>query len=523
VSSDYVTDVAYVRSFDKDLSPSSLRLVAALNGFSTPRSSSFDYCELGCGHGDTTVVLAAANPDARFVGVDLNPEHLAVANRLAREGGVDNVRFLERDFEHLRSETLPELDFVCAHGVLSWVGPEKRKAMLAFASAKLKPGGLFYASYNAMPGWASVEPLRQLLLSQAGEGAADSLERARLGLAFAKKMYEGGAEYFAANPAAKEMLATMEAEGLQYIAHEYLNAHWAPMYFARVAWEMAACDLHFVGQLPLYLNYRDLSVPAKLAPLFGSVADRLTFESLKDFALNAFFRRDVYIKGRPGRSAMAADAYLDSTAFGLPVDPPLRRDVRLPHTTLRIEGPVFDGLFEVLARGAATGSDLIAHPSLAAFGADQVRASLLRAVLAGHIAPFLRATRGSAAPAEDARLLLSSEYNRAVLQRTPSNDSPLVLASPVSGTGVSIALLRAVALRVLTEVPVPSAREEWIRGHLGKLAARLSVGGRPIAREQQHEQVRLVLAEVEAFRKNGLGKLIELGILADPSQPARSA
>ena len=51
---------------------------------------------------------------------------------------------------------------------MSWVGPPKRKALIDFAAAKLKPGGLLYVSYNALPGWAAVEPLRQLIARSRG-------------------------------------------------------------------------------------------------------------------------------------------------------------------------------------------------------------------------------------------------------------------------------------------------------------------------------------------------------------------
>src|ERR1700734_1586724 len=105
---EYVTDVTYVRSFEPDLSPTRLRLVAALNGFSPPPAHDFDYCELGCAHGDTTAGLAAAFPRARFVGVDLNKAHIESARALARGGELSNAQFFERDFEDLPKEDLPD-------------------------------------------------------------------------------------------------------------------------------------------------------------------------------------------------------------------------------------------------------------------------------------------------------------------------------------------------------------------------------------------------------------------------------
>src|SRR6185503_20379543 len=59
-SSGYVTDVTYLRGFRNDLGPTRLRMCAAINGFQPPGHESFDYCEVGCGFGDTTLALAAA-------------------------------------------------------------------------------------------------------------------------------------------------------------------------------------------------------------------------------------------------------------------------------------------------------------------------------------------------------------------------------------------------------------------------------------------------------------------------------
>ncbi len=84
VSAEYVDDLPYVRHFIADLSPARLRLVAALNGLVPPPDADFDYCELGCAHGDTLAALAAAYPESRFLGVDLSAAHVASAKRLAR-------------------------------------------------------------------------------------------------------------------------------------------------------------------------------------------------------------------------------------------------------------------------------------------------------------------------------------------------------------------------------------------------------------------------------------------------------
>jgi SAM-dependent methyltransferase len=518
---DYSTDVPYLRTFSPDLSPGLLRLVAALNGFAPPPEQGFDYCELGAGNGDTTVALAAANPGARFVGVDVSPEHAAFGSGLASRGGVDNLRFLALDFADLGRSNLPDFDFITANGVLSWVSPAMRRTMIEVAAAKLKPGGLLYVSYNALPGWAAVEPLRRLMIDSAAGAPGSGVERARRALDLATSLSAGGAEYFANNPAAQTMLATMTRMGLPYVVHEYLQPHWHPRYFVDVAREMAESSLHFVGQLPLHLNYRDLALPPALLDLFKGkgMESRIAFESLKDFALNEFFRRDVYIKGERPCSAATTRAYLESTAFGTLVgEGQIEREPRLPHRTLRYEGPLFDALIPALCAGATTVSELALRPELAAAGRDRIRESLMLLVLGGQVIPMARPAVSAPAPAA-ALYHLPLAYNRMMLGQRLSADNPILLASPAAGTAMVLPQLEAISLRLLTEVP-PEQRSAWIRALVARQPLRLRVGDRWI--EDADEKARVIADQLEHFRARRLPKLLDLEIVA-PGPGAQGA
>jgi SAM-dependent methyltransferase len=510
VSAEYVDDLPYVRHFVADLSPARLRVVAALNGLTPPPAVDFDYCELGCAHGDTLAALAAAHPESRFLGVDLSAAHVGSAKRLARDGALENMGVLERDFSDLVHEDIGELDYIVAHGVLSWVSPEKRKALFDFARAKLKRGGLLHVSYNAMPGWASVEPLRQLLLfgAEAGKGQT-SAERAKDGLAFAHSMQRAGTDYFAKNPAASEMLETMAKAGLPYIVHEYLHEHWTPMYFARVAWEMAASDLHFAGVLPVHLNFRDTAVSEAQEGLLASVTDRATFESLKDFANDEFFRRDLYVRGVVPRSNEATELFLDSSTWGtLASELPAGRTVRFPHRTVSLQGPTFEALFAAIAEGATTLAALAGRPELAGVGRDALRSALLRLVVTEQIVPMRERTPPVAVNADDL-FRVPSVYNQMMLRRL-STEAPIVMASTVAGTAFPMSALEALAIRMMTEVPA-AERGRWVHDLVGRSVLRIRIGDRVL--EDRAEQRQAILETVDQLRPR-LSKFVELGILA---------
>src|SRR5690348_6758886 len=144
----YVTDLQYSDEYFPQLSPKFLAFVATLNGFEPPDlSRGFTYCELGCGHGMSTSIFAAANPAGEFHGVDFNPAHIVHARARAEAAQLKNLSFHECSFEELTQSNGPQLpmfDMVTMHGVWSWVSGEMQQAIVDFLAKRVKPGGLVH-------------------------------------------------------------------------------------------------------------------------------------------------------------------------------------------------------------------------------------------------------------------------------------------------------------------------------------------------------------------------------------------
>ena len=159
----YLTDVEYIPGFYPHMSPVAMRYAASLNRVVPPATSKgFRYLELGCGLGRSLTTLAAANPQGEFVGVDINANHIAAVEKDVAAGELKNVQAIASDFASLGKD-LGKFDFLTLHGVFSWVAPEVRDQILAVAKEHLAPGGLLLVSYNAMPGWAHLQPIRGIL------------------------------------------------------------------------------------------------------------------------------------------------------------------------------------------------------------------------------------------------------------------------------------------------------------------------------------------------------------------------
>jgi SAM-dependent methyltransferase len=515
---EYVCDVPYPRKYVAQIAPPMLRLVAALNGVQAPPEEDFDYCELGSANGDSLALFAGANPAARFVGVDVNPDHVASSRRLAERAALENVRFFERDFEGFEREDLPEFDFIVAHGILSWVSPAKRDAALAFAAAKLKPGGLLYLSYDALPGWASVEPLRRLMLDHTAKSPGGSLERARDGVAFLQRLADSGAGYFAQHPTARSMLALMQTAGLPYVVHEYLHAHHHPMYFADLAQIVAAHGFGFVGQVPLHLNVRELATPPSIRKIAESVQDRAEFEMLKDFTAHELFRSDVYARapggsggipptGRVVRSGKEMRFYFEGTPFGtMTTSAQIKRDPKLPFYTLDFKGPAYDAILDAIADAPATAMELAQREGLSRLGQARIGDCFRNLVLGGQVVPMRPGGDGRG----ESKLRVALAFNEAALDDALTGHGPLVLASPATGAGLHLSLLEVIALHLLTRVEL-AGHAAWLRDFAKRRGAPLVVGQRKI--KDGDELVKVMPRELDRLRA-ALPRLARLGIVS---------
>ncbi len=300
-SDGYVADIPYTHGYFRRMAPSHVRLSALIAGHAGPEGDGVAYAELGCGQGFGALLIAAANPDASVYGFDFNPEQTGHARRLAAAAGLANATFEDISFEELAERPrgeLPDFDVITLHGVYSWITPGARAAIAAFIRRKLKPGGLVYVSYNAMPGCASVMPLRRLLRDEAARASGTSDRRATAALAAAQDLADKGFRFFAENQSVTRRLEQHKNQSPAYLAHEYLNEHWVPFYLADVAAELEAGKLAFVGSARLVENDLRLAVPGKLHDFLAAVDDPIRREGLKDYLTNRPFRVDVFQKGR---------------------------------------------------------------------------------------------------------------------------------------------------------------------------------------------------------------------------------
>jgi len=447
-SDGYVSDVEYLPGFYVEQTPNHIQLACLLNGFQPPLSSpSFSYCELGCGQGTTASIIAGAYPHATVVAVDFNPAQIARAQREARASGLNNIEFIEASFEEFseRNDFGP-FDIVSLHGVWSWISEENRVFIVNFLKRMVKPGGAVAISYNSMPGWTSILPFQKMILERARLSSKRSDGKVVEALDFIEVLQKAGCsvvgntEFFSRfRPSNK---TRSETDHATYLAHEYLNENWRPMYFTDTSRLLEAAKLDFVASASLLDNFSDLMLTPDQKIICDSFPQPEFRELIKDFCVNRPFRRDIYIKGAQKISDLSRNKLLEDISLALIVpDSALKFKLNTPAGEATLPREIYEPVYGYLSSG----------PKAISFLLDKVRKS--GNVNATEIAGLLVGSGQAAsihweqAGATDANNLFNQMKIAKVLQK----EEPMAtLAVPKIGSGLNVNAIEAVIFNLLT-------------------------------------------------------------------------
>jgi SAM-dependent methyltransferase len=496
----YVTDIQYSDGFYAAQAPAYMALAAEFNGFEAlALGDHFTYCELGCGRGKTSLVLAAIHADAEFHAIDFNPAHVAHAREQARLAGLRNITFHECSFDDLtgpRGETLPMFDFVTMHGVWTWIAPKLQRAILAFLNARLNAGGLVYVSYNALPAWLQAAPLQRLVR----ELAAAVPQRSDLAVTRAIEQIERFAQAKAI-PERLRYAASKRLKGggsmLPYLAHEYLNEHWQPAYFADVARDLASAKLGFVACSDLLKNFHNLVLTDQQHALIAEVSSPEVRETLKDFCTDNWFRQDLFMRGPRHLSERRRSQLLAGRKLALLRSAPESFEINKPDgSRWRPDPAAYAAILRALKEGPRTVAELLALKELP-------REHLVKAVeLVGTLAGtgvaglYQQPSAAQTAAAEGLNALLEVDPEEAL-------DHGAVIAAPAARLGVSLSAANYALYRSLKQGETPAADE---------LAHRFikrcrDQGGHPVLEEKVIEDPKEAQAAVTRDYENKIEQL----------------
>ncbi|ESQ74330.1 class I SAM-dependent methyltransferase [Asticcacaulis sp. AC402] len=486
----YVVDVEYTHGFYPELAPLNLAMAASLAGRrAVDVDQTYTYLELGCGNGYSTALLAAANPHGQFWGNDFNPTHILNARATAQAAGLDNVTFLEASFEDLLTSELPEFDVITLHGIWSWVSAENRHYIVELIRRRLKSGGLVYVSYNCLPGWSRIAPLRRLMKLGVTNASAPAPARVEQALSYARAIREAGSGFFASTPETSALLDQLAKESPTYLAHEYLHEQWWLFYQDEVADALGPARLAYVGPARLMDGFDQFNLKPPQRALLAAPDAPAATEVVRDFLLDRRFRRDIYGRGCPALAPAEVSAWMNGRRFALAR---LRSLCPLkfqrPGGEFNLTPQVFDAVLDGLVAGPSTIDQLRALPALKAIEARHIEQSLGVLCALAYVQPALPA-QGDAA-----RKVVTDRFNAAALQSAAAGRPVAALASPVTGTGI----------------PLPGPEQAFLAAVLrGQAPEALAEAMAPDSEEQRNA----LRARAQTFAREGIGVLMALQVI----------
>jgi len=430
----YVTDVPYMSGYFAGLNPVHMQFAFLAAGLRAPKVETA--CELGCGNGVSLAIHAAASQVAWYAN-DLNPDHLRFAREMLAASGANACLYGDSFADFAKRRDLPAFDFIGLHGVWSWVSDRNRETIVSFVAERLKPGGVVYVGYNALPGWSAMQPLRHLMVQHAAwAGSGQPLvQRIDSALEFAGTLLTTS-EYEALHPKLAEYFAGERSSDRRYLAHEYFNRDWRPMHFAEVAEALNragltyACSARFLDDVP------GLALTSKQSALVDGIADPVLRQSAYDFLVNRQFRRDYWVHG----AAPLADRERDEALRQLhavlcSVDTGLPWKVR---AALALNGrggeeAAIEAALAALSEGRARPlSEIRATFARRGIAADRLLPTLL--LLTG--LNIVAATHGQGLTSSVAERC--ARLNRHLADETSLAGDVAHLASPVTGGGIRV-------------------------------------------------------------------------------------
>jgi len=505
-SDGYFTDIQYTRKFFPHMAPGLLAFACLRQGIRPPElGPGSTYLELGCGQGFGLNLLAAANPTMQFWGIDFHPGQIANAQHLARAAGLSNVAFEDFSFSQvldLPEGRIPRCDVIALHGVLSWVSPDNRALIVRILDRHLKPGGMVMVSYNTLPAWAPLMPLRQLVKAHFDRAAGPPQTRAVDAFRFAKDLIARDARALGGSPQVKALIEASLTADPAYLIHEYMNDHFHPLYHADVARELEAARLTFAASTNVGHDLIGLAAPQPLQGLIAAENDPVWRETLLDYANNRRFRADVFVRGPNGLTNGERRALLDQVQFGLMRVPgDVKFEFEIPIGKLTADQAVYGPVLEALAGGPRSYGDLARLPPFTEDDQGLLTKVVGLLIAAGAIHPLAKGAGEG-----------GQGFNRFLLQGVTPRDAPVYLAAPAIGAGVRAEFVELIGLSAAADKGVDrkaAARRSW--DVMSACGARLTKDGRTLADQAAHEAEMARL--LEAFEIEKLPIYRRLGVI----------
>ncbi|OOS02225.1 Predicted methyltransferase regulatory domain-containing protein [Moraxella cuniculi DSM 21768] len=298
-SEGYVSDINYTYGYYSELNPQNLTVPFLMAGIAPPKIR--HACELGFGQG-LSINIHSAGSDINWHGTDFNPDQALFAQHLSAQANTTHkTQLYDQSFAQFCSrEDLPEFDYIGLHGIWSWISDDNRRIIVDFIRRKLRVGGVLYISYNTLPGWSGLSPLRHLFVEHDLKNSSNANTRqinTQQAINQTQAVLQLSDRLIRQTPELLNRANDLTSKNMNYLAHEYLNRDWQPMYYSQVEDWLADAKMSYACSAYYLDDYDDCLFNHEQKEYLNSINNKSLKQTTKDYLLNRQFRRDYWVKG----------------------------------------------------------------------------------------------------------------------------------------------------------------------------------------------------------------------------------
>ena len=274
--------------------PSRTGGIAKLFGLNPPPLERARILELGCSSGGNLIPFALQYPQSHCVGIDISARQIEQGKDRLVSLGLGNMELLCQSLTDF-DPGARKFDYIICHGVFSWVPREVQDAIFRLCRQALAPAGIAMVSYNVLPGWRRLQPLRDAFLMglppelEGEEKVAAAFDLARF------LLKANGSD----SPYAKSISSWLEKFAdlpVSYIAHEFLEDINEPLTFRDFASRASDHGLGYLAEVDFHGMVPQHYAPEIAAEIEArSGRNLLIAEQLIDLIQGRTFRQSLLL------------------------------------------------------------------------------------------------------------------------------------------------------------------------------------------------------------------------------------
>lgn len=284
------TPTLYKTYARKETHPARIGAIARLYGLAAADVSRCRVLEFACGDGSNIISMAVQYPDASFVGIDSNKALIARGRMIVDALELKNITLDCVDIKHYHPE-VSAYDYVLCHGLYSWVSGELQRVILERGVTALAAQGVFFVSYNTLPGWRQRGVIRDVLQVGASlhDGIGGDSERDSAML-FARLIRDNS---LGVSAYVQEALQSLEDSHPSYVEQEFLGTWNEPVLFRDFMSQASSFGLQYLSESRVVMMSADDLSKDVQDLLHRFEGDRIRKEQILDIVRNRTFRETL--------------------------------------------------------------------------------------------------------------------------------------------------------------------------------------------------------------------------------------